>query len=412
MSSSCLKYLPAVGPRGAVLRACTILAFAGGSSAWGQQVYFQPLARVSTNLNTNAALATSGSTSISEGYTGDAGGLLNIASPQTNTIIKPDVGYEDNPKIRERSVLGIVDLFSEYRFSRGDLDLQGQYNYSDTYNSELASANFNPVNPIQPTTPETGRFNVDSNRTLVTVGPTFKYDLTQRLALKLNGVYENAAYGGSGSAGYVPFDYYLGGGSLGWLATPKMELSAGAYESRESAKDGSGSVDATGVTVAVGYKWSARFSGRLELLGERDNSDNVRPIALKETTTSGGGTYTTSWKGEVSTLQLSIGRTFTPSGAGGKYAADQAQIEYQRDLSPRLSTSVAARYIDYIALSTVDAGSEYHYVNSNASLKWKLTPTWYLSGGAQFQWVKTANPSASADNGVLYIAFGYQGLTR
>jgi hypothetical protein len=133
---------------------------------------------------------------------------------------------------------------------------------------------------------------------------------------------------------------------------------------------------------------------------------------VRNTSTGAGVTYTTTWQGEISKLQLSAGRTFTPSGAGGTFRADQFQIEYGRDLTQRLAFSTAGRYIHYAALLGVYGGSDYDYVNVTAGLKWRITRTWYLTGGVEYMREKFAAPVGAATNGMLYAAVGYEGLGR
>src|SRR5579864_2911835 len=143
MSSSCRRLISA--PRRGACMAYSVVLTLAASGAADAYEYFQPEARVSVSLDSNAALIPNGSgKTASENYDGNVGGTWNVLTPQFVTVLRPQVGYEDNPKIRERSLIGQVDLYSQYRFERGEFDLQGQFNYSNTYTSELAAAAFNP----------------------------------------------------------------------------------------------------------------------------------------------------------------------------------------------------------------------------------------------------------------------------
>jgi hypothetical protein len=183
--------------------------------------------------------------------------------------------------------------------------------------------------------------------------------------------------------------------------------------------------------VALGFKWSKLFTAKLLLSVERDYSDVKSPPAattttnattgttsggfiapVKSTTTGTGATYVTTWQGEIQKLDLSLGRTYTPSGAGGTFAADQLQVNYQRDLSPRLQFQGAARYVNETSVSVVFRSADYSYVNATASLKWKLTPTWYVTGGVEYLYEHFVSAFGNASNGMVYVAFGYQGLGR
>jgi hypothetical protein len=221
----------------------------------------------------------------------------------------------------------------------------------------------------------------------------------------------------------VPFDYYLGQTSLTYLNNERLDTTLGLVASHESGKDDSGQVNAYGVNVAFGYKWSKLFTGRLLVSVERDYSDVRSPVGaspttaaflapVRSTTTGAGATYVTTWQGEIQKLQLSIGRTYTPSGAGGTFAADQLQAEYQRDLAPRLQFEGAVRYVNETSVSVVFRNADYSYVNATANLKWKMTPTWYLTGGVEYLYERFVSSVGNASNATVFVAVGYQGLGR
>jgi hypothetical protein len=111
-------------------------------------------------------------------------------------------------------------------------------------------------------------------------------------------------------------------------------------------------------------------------------------------------------------VQLLAQRTFTPSGAGGIYRADQFQVEYDRSLSARFVTTFAVRYIKDVALSAEDLGADYNYLNATAALKWMATRTFYVLGGAGYLREHYFVGNSTASDGMIYAAFGYQGLGR
>lgn len=391
--------------------ALTLLAF-GAPAAGAADVYFQPRMDASVNADSNLDLVTSGPKSWTEGYVADFGGTLNYLTPESTVIFRPQLGYQDYPQLSQTEFIAIGDLYSDYKTQRTDFTVSGRFDRRNTYSSELPEATFNPVNPTQPTAPETGRVNASDTRTLGSISPSFTYDISRRLGWGVSGVFQEADYSGPNSNEYVPFNYYVGSTSLDWAATPTLGTKLTAFGSRESAKDGSGSVDGGGVTLGFDYKWSSQFTTHLEVLGERDDSNFVRPTRISTTSTSGGATVGTKWKGEISSVIFSAGRTFTPSGAGGVDALDQVQVEYHRDLSPRWKLTAAGIYDRYTPIVSATAASNYTYVNLEASLKWMWTPVWYVATGAEYLVDKSGAPIGSASNDMVYVQFGYEGLSR
>jgi hypothetical protein len=400
--------------RTGLLAALTLSALA--VSAHSAEVYFQPQAEVSVDGDTNRNMVPSGDfvdkKGASEGFSGDAIGLWGIATPLSDTTIRPEVNYSEYPRIDTDDLRTVLDLNSQFRLERGQAGIEGRFDRESTASSELANPQFNVVNPDLPTTPETGRVRFDTTRTLLTVVPTYNYDLTQRLALGVIGTYQVVDFSGSNAASYIPYTYYLGGASLGWKFSPRLTVTFGGFASHEEAHNGSGSVTANGGTVGFDYKWSTKFSSHLELSGERDDTNVVKPTAFSSSSAGFGATYSTSWVGQLSKVQLSVGRTYTPSGAGGTFRADQGQVEYTRDLTQRLAFTAAGRVMNETSVSRVYLDGNYNYVNFEARLKWKLTPTWYVAGGLGYLRAHYQPPVGSADNGSISISVGYLGLGR
>jgi hypothetical protein len=394
----------------------TLVLLALGASAKAAEVYFQPQAEVGIEEDSNRNLVTSGDLvakkESSEGYSAEASGTWGIATPTSDFTIRPEVSYSDYPRLSTNALRTLLDLNSQFHSDRGQASLEGRFDRQATYSSELANPQFNPVTPDLPTTPETGRISSDTTRTLITAVSSYTYDLTQRLNWGVTGTVQSVDYSGSNAANYISYNYYLGGTSLTWGVTSRLAATLGVFSSRESAKDDNGSVNADGATLAFSYKLSTQWTNRLEFTGERDDTDVVKPFALKSTSTGAGATYTAAWQGQISKLQLSAGRTFTPSGGGGIFRADQLQVQYDRDLTQRLAFTGAARVINDTSVSGAYTGSNYDYVNVTTRLKWKLTPTWYVAGGAEYLRAHFEPPVGAASNVMLYASVGYLGLGK
>jgi hypothetical protein len=377
------------------------------------EVYVQPAAeaRVEVDNNRNFVSAGGGAKTI-EGYTETAGATIGIATPQSDTTIKPQIGYVDFPQVKEHELEALADFLSYYHSPRTDFSLYSRFDRRDTYNSELASALFNPLNPNFPTTPETGRVTVGEKRTVFDFTPSYQYHVSPRLNLGVSGAYENVDYTATIANTYVPYDYWLARTFANWALSPRSGLTVAVFGSRYSATGGSAVSNAHGATVGFDMNWSKTFSSSVELLGQQNDNTFVKPAPTRNTSNNVGATLTTSWKGQISSLQLIAGRTFTPSGAGGIYRADQFQVEYDRNLSARFVTAFAVRYIKDVALSVVDRGADYDYLNATAELKWMATRTFYVLGGAGYLREHYFAGNTTANNGMVYAAFGYRGLGR
>jgi hypothetical protein len=401
--------------------ALTGLLGAGGSAV-AAEVYVQPLAEVLVDVDSNRSLVTTGNTITSEGYSAQAGGILGVATPVSDSVIKAQVGYVDYPKDSDHELQGIVELRTDYHWERSEFTASGKFDRLNTFSSELASAIFDPIVPISPTTPETGRITTDTTRTLANLVPKYDYRLTERLSVGVSGTFESTDYSGAFASDYVSYNYGQGSVYLGWAVSPRFDVTFGPFVSRDSARTGGTSTDGVGAVAALNYKWSPTFEGRLDITGERDDSTLPQFTPTKVTSNAFGAAYSTTWKGQISSLQLSVGRTLTPSGAGGEYFADQLQVEYDRQLTPRLSSISAARVIRYTGSVAQAVNIPYKYADVTLGIKWLATRTWYVTTGLEYLRIDYGGgvgtgPSGlpitgAANNGRLFAGFGYEGLGR
>jgi hypothetical protein len=406
----------------------TLALLASARAAAGAEVYLQPQADALVEVDTNRNLATSSAERFtSEGFGAQAGATLGIVTPTSDSTIRGRLGYLDYPKDSDHELQGTLDLANTFTWERSEFSLLGQFDHMNTFSSELASATFNPIVPISPTTPETARLSVDTNRTMASLEPKYDYRLTQRLKVGVSAILQTTEYSGTFASDYTSFNYGQASAFVGYSLTPRLDLSVGPYISRDTPKGGSSNAngtatDGTGATVSLDYRISKTFNGRIDVTGEGDSSQ-LPGVTGKVHTHAFGASYTSIWNGQISSVQASVGRTLTPSGSGGEYYADQIQVEYDRKLSQRLSLVSAARFIRYTAsISEQGTDAPYKYIDATVALKWLVTRTWYVNGGVEFVRVDYGNVAGvdiqglvvngAANNGRLYVGFGYEGLGK
>jgi hypothetical protein len=418
MSSSFLSRRRRMADRSKLGIAVTCLLGASGAAS-AAEVYLQPLGEVLVDVDSNRTLATSGQKITSEGYAAQAGAILGVLTPVSDATVKAQAGYQDYPKLNEHEVQGSAELATEYRWERSTFTASGQFDRLNTFSSELASALYDPLVPVSPTTPQTARITANTTRTLGNFVPKYDYRLSQRSSVGVSGVVELTDYSGQAASGYVSYTYGQASVFGGYAITPRLDVTVGPFVSRDVARNGGGSVNGIGGNLSLTYKWSATFKGRLDVSGESDENNLPQLGVTRVRTKAFGGTYTTTWTGQISQLQLGVGRQLTPSGAGGEYFADQLQVEYDRSLTARLTTASAVRLIRYSA--SVDQGqgqsAAYKYVDATVGLKWMATRTWHLDTGLEFVRVDYgagagAASSGAANNFRLFVGFGYTGLGR
>jgi hypothetical protein len=135
-------------------------------------------------------------------------------------------------------------------------------------------------------------------------------------------------------------------------------------------------------------------------------------VPQEETTSDVGGTITAFRKLEISEWRLSVGRWFVPTGDNGKSTVDRFRVQYDRQLSQRLTFRGAARYDSRTSLSELNEGNDRDYARLDLSMKWLITQRWYVGGGYSYIWEDREQADSDADNNRFFINFGYQGLSQ
>ena len=399
--------------RGVLALVGAILTPVGLAVAADKYVQPQAEARVETNDNFNLVPGGSPDSNV-YGYIADLQALIGIATERSDTSLRPRVKFQEYPDRDDiDKVEGFLDLRSKYDWERSQLLTIGRYSQQDAYNSEFASGEFDPLDPDAPTEGDSGLVVFGETRTMVELRPTFSHAITERTKAGVEAQYRAVRYDSDSIVNeHTDFDFLYGLGFLSWALDPRSDVSVGAYVSKYSATDDSSETDAYGGEVGYGYRWSDTMGITATVTYEsNDITDNV-PVRQEESTSGWGGEFTGYRTTEVSSLRVAVGRSFIPTGDGGKAESDQLRLQYDRDLNERLSLLGVARYESRNSISTVGRSSDRDYARVDLSVKWLMTPTWFLQGGYSYIWQDRESASGDAANNKIFATVGYKGLGR
>lgn len=394
--------------------ACAVAIALCCSYANAAQYYWQPQLDVIAETNTNRDLVTKSGGQSSEGYSASLGAIFGIATPRTQSEIRPQVRFQDYPdQPNAEETEGGIDFSSSFESARSEFDVYGRAERRDVYNAELASPRFDELNPENQISPETGRIgDAGETRDLLNLQPAFQYQLTERFQLGLRGGYEKVNYSSNALTGRVDYDYVNAGVYPTWQATERLETFVGAYATQYSSADDTLNSDSIGASAGLSYEWSKVFSAELSLTVERTEIDDRVPVLFKDEVTSVGGRFVLVRKAAVTDLRLEIGHLITPTGSGGMYETDQLQVQYDRRLSERLTLETAALYYRDRAMSDFDSGGDRDYASAEVALSWNVTRTWSVFGGYRYIWQEYKQEADGAENHSVFLGVGYRGLGR
>jgi hypothetical protein len=376
------------------------------------EVWVQPIVTLSAETDSNLDLDTSAPQRI-EGYSADAATLIDIATPTSDTTIKPRVRYEDYP---EESVLDIVEGTLDFRsrvvFPRGDFSITGRFDHLTEPDAEFQTAEFNDVNPIAPTNPETGVVQLGVTRDNLTASPQYSYHVTPLMSVVASALVETVKFSPSDTADHVDFDYYQGGLSINRALDQKTDLSIGAFGNRYDAGSVGSYATSAGASLNLEHNWTPLVGGTASVSYQHSDITVEQPNEFQAGVNTWGASLGAVAKGLTDQFRLNVARTVTPSGAGGLYASEQAQVQYTRFFSLRLSVTGALLYLQSRALTSNFSGIDRDYGQGDISIKWMAAPTWFVLGGFTYTGQKYLTDPTGAANNRVYLEVGYQGLPR
>jgi hypothetical protein len=370
--------------------------------------YVEPQVELRVEQNTNFDLVPGGSSGSNVfGYIAEAQALIGIATPRGDTSLQPRLRLQEFPDREDlQRIEAFLDLRSRYEWQRSNLLLLGGYSHQDVYNADTPSGGDSSGNP------DSGQIVLGETRTLFELQPTFEHKVTERASIGAAAQYQIARYAADGVQTKTDYDYAMLNGFVTWALSPTSDFTVGAYASRYETQDDSEDTDALGGQLGYGYRWSETDGIEATVFYEQNDTTEFIPVRIEESTSGLGGNLTAYRKYETSTWRLTLGKSFIPTGDSGKSQSDQIRLQYDRDLSERLSLSGVARYDSRSAIGVTGGGENRDYARIDVSLKWFMSPKWYLGGGYSYIWEDRAQATDYASNSKLFVNFGYQGLSR
>ena len=399
------------GRIGQVAAATLALAFLAGTSE-AADTFVQPRAELRVEFHDNIDLDPD-PPSDAETYGGvlDAAALIGVDTPRSESSIRPHARLQ---KFADREFepleLGL-DLRSRYRSERSDFLLTGRYDRRDSFFADQADAEFDPVNPDDPTTPESGSSGGDDSRQRLNFAPSYTYRLSERWSAGGELFYEGVRYSDQAVQDRVDYDYgradLFASGSL----DPNSNLRFGGYVSQYDAKEGLNETDAYGGVIGYTHRWSETSGIDAEVSFEEDDI-TYDPVPVAESVSTWGGSMTAYREGEVSRWRATVGRWSTPTGRGGKSESDQLRVQYDRDITQRLGFMGAARYVRDRSIGEVGQIGDRDYLRGELAMRWMMSRTTYLRGGYRYTWQDRERDTSDAQDNQIFLAIGYEGLGR
>ncbi len=398
--------------RKVLARSALPLAFLIGSSANAAEYYQQPVVSARVETNSNVRLSTdSDDHRQTESYTAQVSDLIGVATPTTNTIVQPTLRYQTFPSDhRFDRFEADLKFNTTYSSPRSDFFAFGRFSRQDAINSELPLATFPEVIPGTPTNTDTGRFTRGLVKNDFFVVPSYSYRLDPRTSIGASATGEITRYSPSDDSSHIDFNYYLAKLLATRALSAKADLTGGLLYSKYDPSEVTSQSHANGVTSGFRYSWSPLIYTSFNATYQRTTID--ANDGTQQKLNNWGATLSGGYKTLISDTRLDIGRSVSPSGAGGLYYVDQIHLQYTRDLSERLSVLAATRLQRNGSLSNRNGGDDRRYATVDLSAEYDVSIHWFVRAGYRLISQKYAQEESGADNNQVFLTFGYSGLKR
>jgi hypothetical protein len=380
------------------------------SPAFGAEVYWQPIASLTAEGDTNLDLEP-GNRTRTLGALAMVSSVIGITSPEADANIRPRLEYREYPEdTQDNRLEAYLDFNALQRWQRSSLSVFGNLEHRDDFNAEFNPAIYDTFNPAPPTTPETGHAALGGTRDSAYIVPTYTFRFSPLLAGGISGVYQRIQYSPDDEFTHVNFQYYLGKAELTWTLSPRSELSFGALGSKYDALHFDSHATGAGGSVDFDTNWTQKWSTSASVIFQHISLTQTAPQILDTRANVWGGTVGVVYAAQVSRFKLNAGHVVSPSGGGSLYTTDQIRFQYDRDLTYRLSATAAAIGLRDRGVTSNVSGDYRSYLQTVVEAKWMMARTWFLQGGYQYSWQKfQLDPSGAASNRI-YIKVVYQGL--
>ena len=396
-----------------------VMAFGVAAPVEAAQTFFQGGATLRVEQNTNRNLSANPDTEQDTmGYIADLEGTWYRATPTSEIRLRPRLRFQEYPDADEAETSEqFFDMLAWHRWTeRSSWNFTGDYSRRDALNAEFAEAEFDPLDPdnLEGEDPGVGGDGqvvvTDDTRTRVRVVPGFRHDFTELTGLDLRAAYETVRYDSETRTDRSDIDDIRIEANIVRRVSPRTELVIGPYVGRFETRDDFNTTDSYGLSAGWNRRWSERFNTRLRLYVDHSEVELEEGATTNEETSDDfGGELAGIYRTETGRLRYSAGRRFLPTTDGNRSIVDEIRVQYDRDFSQRLTMRSAVRAYSREAQG-VEARNDRDYARAELSLRWMMTPTFFVSGGYQYTWRDQEQDTGSAENHEAFISFGYQGL--
>jgi hypothetical protein len=366
-----------------------LLAAAAAAENWE----LAPRVQGGYRYNDNYRLELPGAETEVSGAELDAQVTLRTVDPRTRIEITPRVRatrFPDEPG-EDSSDYFLRAAFSD-ETPRRRSGIVGDFSREDVVRSEFPGPDAGG-DLGDPDAVDSGRLLQRNRRNYVRIEPYFRYDLTQRLRLELDGRYLRADFDEQFNGAQQDFDEQAAAAGMGFMLSGRSSIMLRGLASRYQTNF---STDAYGGEI----EWGTNYSENSRVY-VRVGAQQTRPERRESNTNLIAGVGG-RWASPRNSLFLDLTRSVGPVSAGTVVERNQLRVRLEHGISPRLALQLGARASRDEEIREVGNYPRRDYVTADAGILWHVRRSLALAATYNYRWQEYEDePSDASANGFL-----------
>lgn len=351
-------------------------------------------------------------------------GQVQLANtgPRGNFVVQPRVRLdaygdaEDEDLERDDFYLNMRGV---YRWTRSTAGLRANLARESILSSEILDADLvDPDDVIgDPIDTETGSLvllNEHRNRTFL--APYAEFSISERSNILVEASHLDISYTGPEFSGRTDFTDTRFGLGIGRTIDDRTRAEARMIVSNFQADATGNDTDTFGVEGTFARTLNEVWSFNLSTGLQRSEFTFVDEdgVVVENATTDYSMNIGFRAETEISTLNLAVQRLLSPNAVGFLTERNQLRVNYERQMSQRLTGGFGFRYTDTGVLDDTRVGGGFgrEFLRLDLDLEWAFSPTWSLNVGYSAVDQEFDAQRADGNANLLSIGAVYRGLSR
>lgn len=384
------------------------LAYSPVASA--QQWLVSPEIALGAQYSDNPRLVEGGDSADIIGGTLDLSAVIRRNTPNSSILIRPRVEIDgDSGDNNDDSEAFFLDFNGEKQGQRSNWRFKGNFRQQQVFRGEATSAEIDDEGIGDADQTGTGRTTVRRQREQWRLAPSFDFDMTERMSVKVNANYLDVQYDIQAPGEAVNYTNSRLAAAIVRRLTPDSNLEFGLFASSYEPDTLFRETESLGAKLR--YSKSVSSVSRLFIeVGAQDSDVQTSADPQDDVSESSFNWHAgyTRWS-ERTTWRFDLGQTVSPSGSGSVVERNLYRAVMDHRLRPRWMFGVSLVVLNTESLNSqgLVTSNDRDYALVRTSLGFQMTRNWTIEGRYDFTQQDFADTPGDAQENEIRLSLIY-----